>query len=120
MIDWPSVRYFTRDEFRYHADVEPDPALVRMLDNARGIAGIAFVINSGIRSPERNAEVGGVLESPHLSGHAVDIRVRNGAERFAIVAALLACGARRIGVARTFVHVDTDPGKPQEVLWLYS
>lgn len=47
--------------------------LVDMLDLARGIAGIPFVINSGYRSVEKNDEVGGVEGSSHIKGFAADI-----------------------------------------------
>jgi zinc D-Ala-D-Ala carboxypeptidase len=113
------VIYFHRDEFGYHDDVEPCPDLVQMLDSARSIAGIPFVINSGIRSPERNAQVGGSPNSAHLTGHAVDIRVRSGSERLKVVMSCLEAGFQRIGVGNGFVHVDTDQRKPQGVMWVY-
>ena len=90
-----------------------------MLDQARDIAGVPFVINSGIRSVERNAQVGGAADSAHISGHAVDIRCPTGRHRFLIVRALLEVGFTRLGIGKTFVHADTDQSKPNEVIWLY-
>ena len=112
-------RYFDREEFGYADGVEPDPTLVQLLDDARGMAGVPFVITSGIRSEDRNREVGGVETSSHLTGHAVDIAAESSRERFLILDALLQCGARRIGIGDTFIHVDTDESKPQEVAWVY-
>ena len=118
-ITWDNVKHFSRREFGRVDGVEPCPELIDKLDRARHYAGIPFVITSGIRSPERNAEVGGAPESAHLTGHAVDIRVRSGAERMAVVCAALRAGFQRIGVANSFVHLDTDPTKPQGVMWTY-
>lgn len=120
MTDWQRVKHFTRGEFGRHGDVEPDEALVRMLDAAREIAGVPFAINSGIRSPERNAEVGGVDTSAHLTGHAADIRCPSSRHRFLMLSSLIEAGFRRIGVGDAFIHVDTDPRKPQEVVWTYD
>lgn len=120
MIDWNEVLYFKRDEFGYAGNVEPDEKLVRWLQHARYKAGIPFIINSGIRTPERNAEVGGSPSSSHLTGHAVDIRCASSRDRFVILTALVDVGFQRIGIGKTFIHVDTDPGKPQGVVWLYS
>jgi uncharacterized protein YcbK (DUF882 family) len=120
MTYWSHVRHFKRSEFGRNGDIEPDENLVRMLDRARDIAGIPFQINSGVRSPERNAEVGGVDTSAHLTGHAVDIRCATSRHRFVMVCALIEAGFRRIGCAKTFIHVDTDPDKPQDVIWTYD
>jgi hypothetical protein len=35
--------------------------------------GIHLAINSGLRSPARNAAVGGAANSKHLTGHALDV-----------------------------------------------
>ena len=119
-MDWSTVRHFTRAEFKQgNPGVEPDPELVRMLDEARRIAGVPFVIESGLRTTERNAQVGGANESAHLTGHAVDIRCPTGRHRFLIVQAALEVGFRRIGVANSFIHLDNAPHLPQDVIWTY-
>ena len=40
-----------------------DESFLSMLDDARGIAGIPFIINSGFRSKSHNAYVGGKKQS---------------------------------------------------------
>ena len=88
------------------------------LDHARDIAGISFKITSGYRTKERNAEVGGVPNSSHLIGVAADIAVSSGGERYIILNALIRAGFKRIGVAKGFIHCDTDDSKPNSV-WTY-
>ena len=118
-IDWDNVRYFDRSEFGTHGDIEPCPVLVAKLDKAREAAGVPFVITSGIRSPERNAEVKGSVNSAHLTGHAVDVWAKDSHTRFLIVTAAINAGIQRIGCGRNFVHLDTDPSKPSPRLWTY-
>lgn len=80
---WRDIRYFTREEFRCKCagkycsgfPAEPQETLVRALDQVRGHFGKAFSPNSGVRCPTHNANVGGVSNSRHLSGRAVDFGV---------------------------------------------
>lgn len=89
-----------------------------MIDNARGIAGIPFKINSGYRTKEHNSIVGGRLGSSHLKGCASDVHCNNSSNRTKILTALIQAGFRRIGIANTFIHVDCDNDKPNAI-WLY-
>ena len=118
-IDWSRVKHFERSEFGHSKGVDPDSKLVEMLDEARTIAGVLFNINSGIRTKARNAEVGGKPNSAHIGGYAVDIECRTSRHRFLMTRALLEVGFTRIGWGESFIHVDTDPTKPQSVGWLY-
>lgn len=92
---------------------------LNMLDDARGIAGIPFKINSGYRTPEHNKKVGGTSNSAHLDGYAVDIACSDSRSRWIIVEALIMAGFNRIGIADTFIHVDNQPSKPSDVIWTY-
>lgn len=108
-----SMKYFTKDE------VEGlQPKLVQMLEQARSIAGIPFVINSGYRTAKHNEDVGGVPDSSHIKGLAVDIRARNSNEHFLITKGLLQAGFTRISKKyKTHIHCDIDETKPQNVLF---
>lgn len=117
------VTWFTAEEFASKGAVDSgykmDSTFVYMLDSARTIAGVPFKINSGFRTSEHNRIVGGVDGSAHTKGYAADIKCSNSLDRHKIVNALQAVGFDRIGIARTFVHVDNDPSKPQNVIWVY-
>ena len=89
------------------------------LDKAREKAGIPFKINSAFRTPEHNAGVGGKPNSSHLRGLAVDISVTDSRTRFIVLEALIKVGFNRIGVAKSFIHVDDDKEKSDRVVWVY-
>ena len=117
-----NLNYFTLSEFDSpdlpNSGVNMDEQFLAKLEQAREIASIPFRITSGYRSKEHNAEVGGVSNSSHLIGVAADIAVSSGSERYTILASLIKAGFRRIGVAKTFIHCDTDDSKPNSV-WTY-
>tara|TARA_R100000734_G_scaffold9777_1_gene7425 strand:- start:71 stop:463 length:393 start_codon:yes stop_codon:yes gene_type:complete len=94
------------------------------LDEARMLAGTPFRITSGYRSEAYNEELRkrgykASNNSSHCKGCAVDIAVNSGLQRSAIVCALAKVGFTRIGIAKTFVHVDLDKEK-QNSIWLYD
>lgn len=80
---WSDIKYFTRDE-PYIAcpcgrcggfPVEPAEKLMRLADAVREAAGKPMVPTSTVRCKTHNAEVGGVRNSRHLLGHAMDFRI---------------------------------------------
>ena len=94
------------------------PEFVELLDKARELAGIPFVITSGYRTEDKNEEVGGVDGSAHTKGLAVDLRARNSNEHYKITKAIMAVGISRI--SRKYpnhIHCDMDTTKPQDVLF---
>lgn len=106
--------------FKYFTDAEVvglHPELVDRLDRARELAGVPFVITSGLRTKEQNAAVGGKPNSAHLYGLAVDLRAANSYFRFKIVQGLLFAGFNRIVVYRSdgHVHADVSLTLPQNV-----
>ena len=88
------------------------------LDEAREYAGIPFVINSAYRSPEHPLSIKNPTSS-HIKGLAVDISAKDSRDRFLILDALINVGFTRIGIAGTFIHVDIDLDKSQNVIWTY-
>ena len=96
-----------------------DCEFLEKLDQAREIADIPFVINSGFRTVRHNKKVGGKSESSHLKGLAVDISCTDSRSRYYIITALLEAGFTRIGVGKSFIHVDDDKEKSPDVIWAY-
>ncbi len=78
-------------------------------------------INSGARSPSHNRKVGGVSNSSHKIPpcKAVDIKAPSKFIRNRLVVAARDVGFKRIGVGKTFVHLDVDDLKSQYVAWGY-
>ena len=99
--------------------VNMDSTFLSMLDDARNIANVPFKINSGYRTEKHNKKVGGSENSSHLKGLAVDIHCSESRNRSIIIKALLTVGFSRIGIAKTFIHVDLDFDKSQNVIWVY-
>ena len=117
------LRHFKLSEFdspdQVGSGVKMKPEFLQKLDNARTLAGVAFRINSGYRTPAHNAKVGGVADTSHCGGWAADIACSDGNLRFKIIDSLLKSGIQRIGVADSFIHCDCDPTKPAQVIWTY-
>ena len=90
--------------------------LIHMLQKARNIAGIPFVITSGYRCHAHNKAVGSRADSAHPKGLAVDIKYSGYKERFIIVAALIEAGFTRIKIYQNHIHADIDPSKPSPYL----
>ena len=105
-------KYFKNKELNMNVD------FLAKLDEAREFAGIPFIINSAYRSPTHPESIKKPTSS-HIKGLAVDIKATDSKTRFKILEALLSVGFTRIGIADTFIHVDMDYDKSQEVIWTY-
>lgn len=96
-----------------------DPELVQILENIREALNRPVKINSGCRCQYHNHAVGGVPNSAHTRGTAVDIAAYGGKDRYIIVETAALAGAHGIGVAPGFIHVDMDNTLPRPALWIY-
>lgn len=79
---WQGIRHFTPEEFRCKCGRYCDGAPSRMGKNAvqtaeaaRRYFGRPGIVVSGLRCKQHNAHVGGVVNSQHLYGEAVDLRI---------------------------------------------
>ena len=106
------TKYFKEVEYKMDAD------FLAKLDKAREFAKVPFVINSAYRSPEHPEYIKNPTSS-HIKGLEVDIKATDSKTRFKIVKALVTVGFTRIGIADTFIHVDLDFDKTQNVIWTY-
>jgi hypothetical protein len=121
---------------------EYPPDTVALVQTMRDIKGGPLWVNSWLRCQRYNALVGGVENSAHVRGTAVDLGARNAVDRYnLIVLAVLAAirtlhhvpgidwhllfltlrdPLRGIGLAKTFVHVDTDSVCARPAAWGYG
>lgn len=107
-------KYFNQEESAGLCD-----DLMFKLDRARELFGYPIIITCGYRSPEHNAEIGGVEDSAHCKGMAVDMRKppsEEGAAR--LIWALVVAGFRRIEFATHHIHADTDNSKDTPAFWV--
>ena len=116
------MKHFKMSEFACPCcgESEMSSDFIADLNFAREIAETPFVITSGYRCQNHNAVVGGVASSSHTRGCAVDIKADNSRHRFLIINSLLQAGFTRLGIADTFIHVDSDGLKDKEVIWTYG
>ena len=122
------MRWFNYSEF----DSPDDPGtgnlmdidFLEMLDEARSVAGIPFVITSGYRTENhqeflRRSGYKTSANSAHLKGCAADISCTTARDRFIIITSLIEAGFDRIGIGEDFIHVDSDWEKSAAVIWTY-
>lgn len=93
-----------------------DMKTIRMLNYARALAGFPFPVNSWCRCETHNANIGGVSNSSHLKGCAIDLNFPNDGKKMDALVALITAGFRRIGIYSWGLHVDIDSEK-NPALW---
>lgn len=124
------LRYFTTAEFDSPdapgSGSNMDRSFLELLDEARHRAGVPFRISrgGGYRTKEYNRNLcqrnpNASEFSSHMKGCAADIACQDSRQRFLILQALASVGLNRVGIARTFIHVDDDENKPGDLCWTY-
>lgn len=116
-------KYFKAAEFKRCTPAcsieDMDAGFLALLDAVRERAGIPLVLNSAYRSPAWEIRQGRTGTGAHTLGLAVDIRCNTNQNRYKIIAAALACGITRIGIAKTYIHLDASKAHAQRVIWTY-
>ena len=92
--------------------------LVNLLQDMREVVG-PICIDSGFRCEKYNSDslVGGMENSAHLRGLAVDVRVLTSSMRYDLLC-MIPSRFRRFGVYKTWIHVDIDESLDQDVMWV--
>jgi hypothetical protein len=91
--------------------------LLDMLEKARKLACVKFIINSWCRCQTYNDSLpNSVPDSAHIKGKAVDISAK--LNKQIILKSLRKAGFKRIGIAKGFIHADISTNKPQGE-WTY-
>jgi len=99
------------------------PKHLDLMNLARFHFGKPIYVNSWNRCDDHNMREGGSDTSSHLKGIATDIRANpkrgmlmTSQERYGLTVALIKAGFTRIFYYRTFIHVDSDHNKIQNVI----
>ncbi len=120
------MKYFKYEEFdcscgQCDAKGESmDVHLLNRLDAVRERMGRPMLVTSGMRCPAHNRAEGGSETSSHLTGLAADIAVPSSRYRYDLLMTAIGAGFTRIGIGKTFIHLDVDESKPEEVVWVYK
>ena len=115
---WKSIHYFTREEFACKCGKYCDgyPAqmqrtVVELSDGARAHFGKPAIVVSGLRCKSNNAAVGGVENSQHMYGEAVDLRIQGVKAKDLLEYILKQPGVRyAYAINDTNVHFDIAKG----------
>ena len=113
---WSGIQYFSRKEFAckcgrycngYPAQMQR--GIVELADRARGELKGAGFVSSGLRCSQHNANVGGVSDSRHLTGKAVDLRIEGKPARQTLAWAQRQPEVRyAYAIDTSFVHMDIE------------
>ena len=114
---WGDIKYFEREEFKCKCGgkycngypVEMSEKLVKIADKVRDHFGNKVVVSSGIRCEKHNAKVGGVSNSRHLKGKAMDFCVSGLPASLVLPYVQSLSGIRyAYAIDTNFVHMDVE------------
>jgi len=116
-----NYKYFSIDEFKcLCCNVNKfNTNNITILDNIRDLYEKPLFVASGYRCEKHNKEVGGVIDSEHVIGEGVDFGIIHSSDRYKLLFIAINIGIKRIGIAKTFIHLGFSAKALQEVLWLY-
>ena len=109
---WKDIKYFKKSEFACKCGCgadSMDEKLIRTADKVRSHFGKAITVSSGRRCEKHNAKVGGVANSRHMTGKAMDFCVagKTAAQVLAYVQTLPEI-RYSYAINNTYVHMDVE------------
>ncbi len=112
------MNHFTEAEFFCNCGCDlcfddMDVDFIIRIDQARGHAGVPFILTSTVRCKDHNAVIGASKTSSHPEGLAVDIESKSSYDRYRILYGLMKAGIPRIGISKKSIHADQDQNKPK-------
>lgn len=116
------MNYFPKDELVCKCGCglyNFSPVLLDFINLIRKKLGRALIAKSGCRCFTHNQAEGGTITSDHLSGEGVDLKAIQSHTRYIILERAFKFEIRRIGLAKTFIHLGINKANPQEVFWIY-
>lgn len=112
---WREIRYFRRQEFACKCGscggfpAEPEEKLVRIADDVRAHFGQSVTVSSGVRCPVHNMAVGGVANSRHLTGKAMDFCVKGKNSGEVLDYVNRQAGVRyAYAIDQSYIHMDVE------------
>ena len=94
------------------------PDFVRQLQIGRELSDCSYTITSGFRC-SLHPETKKRSTSSHPKGVAADIATPHSQRRYNVLKGLIGAGFTRLGIGKTFIHVDQDLSKPPYLIWDY-
>lgn len=99
-------KYFSKKEVE---TFKLDKKLWELLDKMRELAGVPFILTSGLRTEEVNKKVGGKSNSAHLRGLAVDLKCSDNFNRAKMLSAILKFKDEIfVEITDKHIHIDID------------
>ena len=121
------MNYFPPDELKCKCGCGLNnfsPFLLKVINEIRRRLGRALIAKSACRCIPHNKAEGGKETSDHLPNEegiceGVDLKAIHSHTRFIILETAFEFKIRRIGLARTYLHLGINVNNPQEVFWIY-
>lgn len=110
----PNLNLLTLNSYEFFSSTEVlkwklKDELWRVLDKARKLANIPFIITSGYRTVAENTAIGGKPNSAHLKGFAADLLCTDNFKRTKMISGILNCGVPVfLEVCKKHLHLDLD------------